>query len=68
MLVKKESMRKATAMFVPNMKIMGLNPIFEANLTPKESTEWVISPRKGNTIDIKESVTLGSYYFMYAAM
>jgi hypothetical protein len=64
----KESMRNAVEMLDPKIKIIVLNPILSASLTPKESTELVISPRKGNTIDMNERVTVLSYYFMYAAM
>jgi hypothetical protein len=68
MLVRNESIRKAAAILVPKVKIMGLNPIFDASFTPKESTESVMSPRKGNTIESRDSVTVESYYFRYEAM
>jgi hypothetical protein len=68
MFFTKESIRNAAEMLDPKIIIIVLNPILSASFTPKESTEKVISPRNGNTIDMSERVTFESYYFKYAAM
>jgi hypothetical protein len=59
-----ESIKKAAAMLHPKMKIIVLNPIFSAPFTPNERTESVISPKIGNTIDMKLKVTSGLNCFM----
>ena len=64
MLVMNELIRNASEILNPQQKITVLNPTSSANFTPKERTESVMSPRKGNTIDINVRVTVESYYFM----
>lgn len=49
------------------MSIVVLNPTFSAILIPKDSTDIVIKPRMGKTMDIKSSVTESSNYLIYAA-
>lgn len=65
---KKEQIKNANEMNSPVKKMVILNPIRIAILTPKESIENMASPRMGKTRDIVDSVTESSYCFKYAAI
>jgi hypothetical protein len=67
-LFKNEQIRKASEMKNPPKKMVSLNPILKASLTPNESIENMARPSMGKTSDIVERVTLSSYCFKYAAM
>ena len=64
MLVTNASIRNANEILKPQKKTIVLNPTFSANFTPKVRTEFVMSFKNGNTIDINVRVTVESYYFM----
>jgi hypothetical protein len=62
-LLMNAQMRKAKEMKKPAPKIVVLNPILYASLTPKESMENIARPRMGKTRDMVVRVTLESYSF-----